>query len=239
MVAAILLRPDHNANPLMSRAETELTDTLYNPERPPEDYLRAGDFIDSDRPEIVEFAHNYSGIGEYHERLVKLYYAVRDRIEYNPYFVGRHPDYYRASNCLREGRGFCIPKAALMAACCRAIGIPARVGYADVRNHLSTTKLEELIGGDIYYWHSYADTWLEGRWVKSTPAFNAELCERLNVHPLEFDGFNDSLFQEYNRSGERHMEYVHHRGPFADVPYDRIVEDFASHHPKWLASRGD
>ncbi|MFC1680844.1 transglutaminase domain-containing protein [Pseudomonadota bacterium] len=223
----------------MPIAKSELTDTLRNTESPPEDYLAAGVFVDSDQPEIVEFAHGYAGTGEDCERVVNLYYAVRDRIDYDPYFVGRNPDYYRASVCLHEGRGFCIPKAALLAACCRAINIPARVGYADVRNHLSTTRLEELIGGDVYYWHSYTDTWIEGRWIKSTPAFNAELCERLNVHPLEFDGVNDSLFQEYNRSGERHMEYVNYRGAFADVPYERIVADFAAHHRNWLASRGD
>jgi hypothetical protein len=119
------------------------------------------------------------------------------------------------------------------------VNVPARVGYADVRNHVSTPKLEEMVGGDVYYWHSYTDTWLNGGWVKSTPAFDVDLCERLNVHPLDFDGTEDSLFQEYNRSGDRHMEYVTDRGPFADVPYDLIVADFSLHHPKWLANRGD
>ena len=195
--------------------------------------------MDSDRSEIVAFARSHAGDGEDRDRVVNLYYAVRDRIAYNPYFVGRNPDYFRASACLREGRGFCIPKAALLAACCRAVDIPARVGYADVRNHLSTPKLEELIGGDVYHWHSYTDTWLGGRWVKSTPAFDAALCERLGVHPLEFNGVDDSLFQEYNRAGDRYMEYVLYRGPFADVPYDEIMAAFAAHHPKWLANRGD
>jgi transglutaminase-like putative cysteine protease len=187
----------------------------------------------------VAFAHRHAGAGDDRERVINLYYAVRDRIAYNPYFIGRDRDYYRASACLREGKGFCIPKAALLAACCRAVNVPARVGYADVRNHVSTPKLEEMVGGDVYYWHSYTDTWLNGGWVKSTPAFDADLCERLNVHPLEFDGTEDSLFQEYNRAGDRHMEYVTHRGPFADVPYDLIVADFSLHHPKWLANRGD
>src|SRR5574341_322846 len=60
----------------------------------------------------------------------------------------------------------------------RVVGIPARVGYADVRNHLSTPKLRELVGGDLFVWHGYAELHLEGRWVKATPAFNLTLCER-------------------------------------------------------------
>ena len=202
-------------------------------------FLSAGTFIDSDHPEIAAFAQQHVSGSNDRDRVVSLYYAVRDRVAYNPYYIGRNPDYYRASACLLEGKGFCIPKAALLAACCRAVNVPARVGYADVRNHLSTPKLEELVGGDIYCWHSYSDTWIDDRWVKSTPAFDTTLCERLNVRPLDFDGESDSLFQAYSRSGDRHMEYVNDRGPFGDVPYDRIVTDFAAYHPRWLASRGD
>lgn len=206
---------------------------------PDKDYLSAGIFIDSNHPEIVAFAHRHAGRGDDRARVINLYHAVRDGVAYNPYFIGRNPDYYRASACLRQGEGFCIPKAALLAACCRAVNVPARVGYADVRNHISTPKLEAMVGGDVYFWHSYTDTWLHGRWVKSTPAFDADLCERLNVHPLEFDGSEDSLFQEYNCAGDRHMEYVTDRGAFADVPYDLIVADFALRHPRWLACRSD
>ena len=38
-----------------------------------------------------------------------------------------------------------IGKASLLAACARAIGVPARVGYADVRNHLTSPRLYEKI----------------------------------------------------------------------------------------------
>jgi len=33
--------------------------------------------------------------------------------------------------CLARGSGFCVGKAALLAAAVRASGIPARVGFAD------------------------------------------------------------------------------------------------------------
>ena len=100
-----------------------------------------------------------------------------------------------ASDILAAGRGYCVSKAALLAAVARAAGVPARVGYADVRNHMTSPRLYESLGTDIFHWHSYADLYVDGRWVKATPAFNASLCDRLGVHVLEFDGRSDSLFQ--------------------------------------------
>jgi len=202
------------------------------------DYLVPGRYVDSADPGVVALAQRVvAGIEGERERGVALYCAVRDEVGYDPYCVGTHEAYYRAGACLARGSGFCIPKAALLAACARAVGIPARVGYADVRNHLSTPRLSAMVGGDVYHWHSYTDMYLDGRWVKSTPAFDLALCERLGVHALEFDGVEDSLFQEYNRSGDRHMEYLAERGTFADVPFARIVADFERLHPTWLHNR--
>ncbi len=198
-------------------------------------YLEPGRFIDSDDATVMAFtADTLLGVHGDRARGVALYYAVRDGVDYDPYCVGTDRDYFRAGACLERGSGFCIPKAALLAACARAAGIPARVGYADVRNHLSTPRLEALIGGDVYHWHSYTELFLDGRWVKATPAFDAALCERLGVHALEFDGVTDSLFQEHNRAGARHMEYLADRGVFTDVPYASIVDDFQRLHPAWL-----
>jgi hypothetical protein len=115
------------------------------------------------------------------------------------------------------------------------VGIPARLGYADVRNHLSTKKLIELLGSDLFRWHSFTELHLEGRWVKATPAFDVGLCRRFGVHPLEFDGRHDSLFQEYDQAGRRYMEYVSQRGCYADVPYEAIITEFKSVYPRWLA----
>jgi len=217
-----------------------MPDTSAQPSQNPTDYLVSGDFIDSDHPRVVAFAQQHRVTGEIPlEAAIRIYLAVRDEITYDPYQVGPDPRYFRASDCLAAGSGFCIPKAALLAACARVIGIPARVDYADVRNHLSTEKLDELTGGNVYIWHSYTDLFLEGQWVKATPAFSESLCERFDVHVLEFDGRSDSLFQEYNQAGAHHMEYVRQRGVFADVPYDTILADFAANHPKWLYHRQD
>jgi transglutaminase-like putative cysteine protease len=200
-------------------------------------YLAAGEFIDSSHPEVRAFAQKTTvGAADAVSRAVKLYYAVRE-ILYDPYCAGEDRSYFRASDCLRAKRGFCIPKAALLAAAARSVGIPARVGYADVRNHLSTQKLIELIGGDLFIWHGFTELYVEGRWVKATPAFNLSLCKRFGVLPLEFDGRHDSLFHEYDQGGRRHMEYVRQRGHYPDVPYDTIIADFKKMYPRWLALR--
>lgn len=200
-----------------------------------ERYLTTGEFIDSGDAGVQEFARKITAGGSDNvSRAVKLYYAVRDEILYDPYYGGEDRSYFRASNCLRAKRGFCIPKSALLAAGARCLGIPARVAFADVRNHLSTKKLLELMGGDIFIWHSLTELYLEGRWFKVTPAFNLSLCQRFGVHPLEFDGRHDSLFHEYDQGGRRHMEYVRDRGNYADVPYETILADFRKTYPRWM-----
>jgi transglutaminase-like putative cysteine protease len=205
-----------------------------------ESYLGSGEFIDSGDAGVRAFAlHEVGGAGDDVSRAVKLYYAVRDQILYDPYHFGEAPSYFRASDCLRAKRGFCIPKAALLAAVARSVGIPARVGFADVRNHLSTKKLLELVGSDLFIWHSYTELFLDGQWVKATPAFNLSLCKRFCVRPLEFDGGQDSLFHEYDQGGRRHMEYVRQRGHYPDVPYEEIIAEFKQAYPRLLAIVAD
>jgi transglutaminase-like putative cysteine protease len=207
---------------------------------PPEPtYLQPTHFIDSDAPAIREFARDVSkGAQDELERVVALYRAVRDRVLYDPYVDITNPRCYRASDVLALGRAYCVGKACLLAAAARAAGIPARVGYADVRNHMTSPRLYALLGTDVFLWHSYADLYVDGRWVKATPAFNSSLCDRLGLHVLEFDGCSDSLFQQFDRAGNRHMEYVSHRGTFADVPFEEIVADFRTHYPALVAKAG-
>src|SRR5438067_1792965 len=149
------------------------------------EYLRPGAYIDSDHPSVVDFAARTAGGGSDIERALALYTAVRDGIRYDPYVDFGDPANFRASGVLAAGYGFCVGKAALLAACCRAAGIPARVGCADVRNHMTSRRLQELIKTDVFLWHSYADIYLGGHWVKATPAFDATLCAKLGIPPLE------------------------------------------------------
>jgi transglutaminase-like putative cysteine protease len=205
----------------------------------PEAYLQPGEYVDSGAPEIVAFARRAVGAAQGDvTRAVRLYYAVRDGIVYTPYCDFRSRETFRASACLARGAGFCVAKAALLAAAARAVGIPARVGFADVRNHLTTPKLRRLMGTDTFYYHGYTELYLDGRWVKATPAFDRRLCEKFGVRPLEFDGREDSLFHPHDVEGRRHMEYVRDRGPDADVPVDRILEIFRLHYPNLAAQDG-
>jgi transglutaminase-like putative cysteine protease len=142
-------------------------------------------------------------------------------------------DAYRASVCVIRGEHWCVPKAALLAACARALGIPARVGYADVKNHLTTPQLTQKMGTDLFVFHGYTELLLEGRWVKATPAFNLTLCQKFRVKPLEFDGREDSLFHPFDEDNRRHMEYVRDRGAFADVPVETIKRVFAETYPRY------
>ena len=196
------------------------------------DYLRPGTLIDSDHPRIVAHATAVAG-GEpdARRRALALYYAVRDGVRYDPYNTPMQPDAYRASTCLAAGHGYCINKAGLYAAVLRAVGIPARVGYADVRNHMTTKRLTERMGTDVFYYHGYVDVQLDGRWIKATPAFNVELTEKFGLKPLDWDGVTDSIYHPFDLSGRRHMEYLGYRGVFADIPFDEIRSAFAAYYP--------
>jgi transglutaminase-like putative cysteine protease len=206
-----------------------------NPTLPGPGALAPTPLIDSDHPAVIEFAQRARGATE-RERAVELYYLVRDGFRYDPYHVDLSVAGLRASRVLETGAGWCVPKAALLAAAARAAGIPARVGFADVRNHLSTERLRRILQSDLYVWHGYTALWLDGDWVKATPAFNVQLCDRFGIHPLEWDGRSDSLYHPYDREGRRHMEYVNQRGTFDDVPVAQIAADFAVLYPGWAKS---
>lgn len=193
-------------------------------ETPDPKYLAPTSIIDSDHPEVAAFAAEAAGDAtDPVEQAVRLYYAVRDGVRYDPYYPFYKPEHYRASNVLRGRRGFCIPKVSVLCAVARSRGIPARPAFADVRNHLATKQLLEFIGSDLFSYHGYVDLFLEGKWVKATPAFNKELCARHHVAPLEFDGRTDSVFQPYNERNKRFMEYVAYHGFYADIPVEEIV----------------
>ena len=173
---------------------------------------------------MLAFAEkNARGTSE-RERAVSLYYAVRDQIRYNPFLDFSEPEVFRASAVLEAGEGFCVGKASLLAACARAAGIEARVGFADVKNHLTTPRLAETMGSDLFVYHGYTDLRIDGKWVKATPAFNLALCTRFRVKPLEFDGRADSIFHPFDEDDRRHMEYLRDRGVYADVPVDEIQQ---------------
>lgn len=195
-----------------------------------ERYLKPTAFFDYDQPDVRAWTEaQLQGVkADPIEQIKVLYLAVRDGIQYNPYVFRTDPRTFSASYALNSGETYCIPKAVLLGAAARSIGIPSRLGLADVRNHLSSPKMIEWLRSDVFRMHGFIELFINGRWVKATPAFNRQLCELMNVAPLEFDGVNDSMFQEYTESGEAHMEYVSDHGVFDDVPHDFIVSGIRS-----------
>jgi transglutaminase-like putative cysteine protease len=188
------------------------------------EYLKPTAIIDSDHPAIIALSRETVGNSQDPvEQARKIYYAVRDGIRYDPYCPFYLPEHYRASSVLKSGRGYCVCKASLLCALGRSLGIPSRVGFATVRNHLATKQLLEFLGSDLFVYHGYVDFFLNEQWVKATPAFNKELCERHNVAPLEFNGLEDSIFQPYNLENRLFMEYTDFLGTYADIPVEIIV----------------
>lgn len=201
------------------------------------EWLAPTRFLNFDHPAVQDFISTAIGVANTPlKKAVRLYYAVRDGIRYDPYRFRMEPDVFMASTTVQEKTAYCVPKSLLYAACLRAVGIPARPGFADVRNHLTTRRLLEVTGTDVFSWHGYVAVLLNDRWVKATPAFNLEMCQRFNVLPLEFDGMTDSLMHPYNALQQKHMEYVKQHGEFDDLPYDLLVAEMQRDYPQLIAA---
>lgn len=201
-------------------------------------YLLPSDYIDSGAPEVVRFTE--AALAGYEnanatERSIRIFDAVRDGLRYDPYSIALKARDYRASAVVRQQSAYCVPKAILLTACLRAAGIPAAVGFADVKNHLNSPKLTEMMQTDLFIYHGYVQLWLDGVARKVTPAFNMELCERFGVKPLIFDGRSDALFHEFDANNQRHMEYVNDRGIFHDPPIDDLLAEFQRTYPRLVS----
>jgi transglutaminase-like putative cysteine protease len=200
-----------------------------------EKYLCPTYYIDNDHPKIIKFANqNIKKSQTDIEKAINLYYAVRDGIRYDPYTMEPFEESMKASYILKKGRGYCVAKAVLLAACARSQKIPARLGFADVNNHLNTKRLKELMGTNTFVYHGFTELFLNNIWVKATPAFNLELCDNFNVKPLEFDGTKDSIFHPFDKTGNKHMEYIKDHGSFADLPWQRIMTASKKAYPKYF-----
>ena len=164
------------------------------PLQPTEQDLRSDGIFNSSNPLLVRQLNSVVGSGSLGEKMARWYTFVRDAIRYDPFAIELEAEALSASRVLENQRGHCIHKSVLFASGLRAMGVPARLGLARVRNHLATEKLERLLRTDVLTPHGYAAHWNGARWVKSTPVFNRELCERLGTRPLEWTPNRDSQF---------------------------------------------
>jgi transglutaminase-like putative cysteine protease len=202
-------------------------------------YLAPTRYIDCDSAAVRDLAAAaIGGRTDPVERAAALYLAVRDGIRYDPYSLTLKSDDFVASAIIGQGRGYCVAKAIVLTAAARACGIPARIGFADVRNHLATERLRRMMRTDLFMYHGYCELRLDGKWVKATPAFNLELCEKFGVAPLEFDGRTDSIFHPFDTANHRHMEYVRDHGTFDDVPVELLAREMRAHYPHIFRPEG-
>jgi transglutaminase-like putative cysteine protease len=187
-------------------------------------YLKSTAAIDSDQPSIKEKAQNIiKGKREDADKAKSLFYWVRDEIKYNPFLTIEFCENFRASETLERKQGFCIEKAAVLAAFARAVGIPARLHFADIRNYLVSDKLLKVMGTNLFSYHGYAELYINGKWVKATPAFDLKMCRKNRIIPVEFDAENDAILHSHNLDGKLHIKYVRDRGYREDVSVDEIL----------------
>lgn len=207
--------------------------SLENSGPPTPDDLRPTRFIDSESDTVRDLVERATAAAEdQHAVAARLFAAVRDGIRYDPYQMPTDPGGYAASAVIEAGSGYCVQKAVALTAAARAAGIPSRLGFADVRNHLQSQRLWELMGTDLFVWHGYSTFFVGGRWTKASPAFNAELCARFGVPPLDFDGTSDALLHAYTGNGERHMEYVREHGFYVDLPLETLTAALREAYPR-------
>ncbi len=189
-------------------------------------------FFDHKHPSVRDYGKFLAGkLSAPTEIAIALYNGVRDDIRYNPYTFRPAAETFSASYCLAAKESYCIPKAVLLAALARSFGIPARIGLADVKNHLASPQFLAYLKNDIFVMHGYTELYLEGKWVKATPAFDSNLCAQMHVAPLEFNGRDDSIFHEFDTDGARHMEYLADHGVHSEVPHAQIIQAIAHAYP--------
>lgn len=201
-----------------------------------ERYLKCTEIIDCDTKSVVEKAEALTeGLRTDREKAVALYYFVRDEIRHNAYAQLYDLNRYKASQILQAGNGVCQQKAILLVALARVVGIPARLGFIDVRDHLLSDTFREMIGGiDILPFHGYAELYIDGRWIHASPAYDIEICRRKRFVPVEFDGVNDSKDSPYDLDGKPHIEHLKYHGPYDDFPWDEIL----NYYVEWSALLG-
>jgi hypothetical protein len=194
--------------------------------------LAAGEVIDHRSERVGAFVARALGSGCHDSRgaAKALYYAVRDGIFYE-IFGTDLGEGLCASGVVGARRGFCLHKAILYAAACRAVGIPSRILAAPVRNHVTSPSIRHLVGGDVFL-HWYDEILLEGEWIKVAPIFNVMTCRLFGIAPLEFDGRRSATEQPY--VGESRMIYLSEPAVFTDPTRAELVDHVARYHPRMV-----
>jgi len=201
-----------------------------------EDTLKPTFYMDYDHPliqekvrELTEGFPKEDDIG----KAVKLFYFVRDQIKYT--VKDARKSYkkanWKSSLTLKKGFGFCIPKSILLASLARSVGIPSRLHFVDIVNHMTSERLRKDMGSNLFVFHGFVELFLGGRWVEANCAFDKELCEKKNFPAVNFDGKRDGLFASTNKDGKPFVDYIKDRGVYNDAPHQEIMQVWVEEYP--------
>jgi hypothetical protein len=193
-------------------------------------YLEETPSLNFTHPSVQTYLQGIRELPTQKERAIALYIKVRDGFLYDPYHLDLRPQALQASTVIGKNRAWCVEKAIVCCAGMRALGIPARLGFGIVKNHIGVEKLTAYLERSEIVFHGFVEVYLDGSWTKCTPAFDRRICRLNGVEPLEWDGSADSLFQAY-RGEEQYMEYLHFYGVFADVPFALMREEMERYYP--------
>ncbi len=197
------------------------------------DYLAQTYYFDFENDTVKELIREFqTDKTSVKEKAIGIYTKIRDNWRYNPYQLSLSRASYKASFIANKPDGHCIEKSILLIACLRGLQIPARIHLAKVKNHIGVERFMEKFGTDEITPHGMVDVFLDEKWLKISPAFNTELCVKCNVATLDFDGENDSIFHEFDNSGNKFMEYIEDYGSFEDVPVEFILNNFMENYPE-------
>jgi len=191
-----------------------------------QDYLQADWNFDFYHPAMIQLSKSLTeGCNSDSEKAVRLFYYVRDNCHYNMYATTGKGEAYQSSAILASGQGWCLQKAILLTSLARAAGIPSRLILVSIRNHKSPPEAVEMMGTNLFFPHAYNHLYLNGKWVKAAATFDREICERIQVPAVEFDGEHDAILSPQDLNGQPYIEYVDEYGTFATVPWQLILEN--------------
>ncbi len=185
----------------------------------PESSLRPSYCIDSDNKAIIRKASALiSSIRNAREKVRRIFRFVRDEIPYNFAPAVSNRSHFRASHTLELGTGFCMQKAALFAALCRASGIPARIGFQHIRDYMIAGGFLRLMGTNELSPHGMNAVYLNGRWVMADCTLDSGLANRKRYRLVDFDGARHALLPKTTRTGKPHFDILKQYGFYNDTP---------------------
>ena len=190
-------------------------------------FLKPTETIECDHPDILQLARQITeGAADDHDRAARLFVHVRDQVAYNINVPFGRPEHYRATVVLERRSGFCVHKSVALCTLARTLGIPARLVFADIRNHRIPDTLLQALGTDLFVYHCYTDLHLGGTWLQATPSFDHRLCQVHGFPLVEFNGRESAILAPRDLAGRPFIEYVNRHGTFADLPLEPLLESW-------------